>query len=88
MEAFGKQIVDDLRKGILAWGEPPNADSTKKKKGFNDPLVETGGAGVGRLARSFVARWFPAGGQAAVREAAVLYRESLKWNGKKMGGGD
>lgn len=42
LEAFGRSLRQDLRKTIIAWNDPPNAPSTIAKKGFNDPLIETG----------------------------------------------
>jgi len=36
---FLKQLMQE---SILEFSEPPNAESTVAKKGFNDPLVETG----------------------------------------------
>lgn len=36
------QMVLDLQDFIRIWTNPPNAPSTIAKKGFNDPLVDTG----------------------------------------------
>lgn len=33
---------DDISESIAKWKEPPNAPTTIKKKGFNDPLIDTG----------------------------------------------
>ena len=33
---------DDISESIAKWKEPPNAPATIKKKGANDPLVDTG----------------------------------------------
>jgi hypothetical protein len=42
LATLGKQIAKDISNSIDKWKKPPNAISTIKKKGFNDPLVETG----------------------------------------------
>ena len=42
LENLGNRIVRDLQKSIIDWSDPPNAESTVKQKGFNDPLVNTG----------------------------------------------
>lgn len=34
-------VVPNLQKIIDRWSTPPNAINTIKKKGFNDPLIET-----------------------------------------------
>lgn len=39
---LGNRMVEDLKDYIKIWTYPPNAPSTIAKKGFNDPLVETG----------------------------------------------
>lgn len=41
-EAVAKRVVTDLKIAIQDWSEPPNSPYTEAKKGFNDPLVETG----------------------------------------------
>ncbi len=38
---FGKRVVFDIKNAIKAYKKKPNADYTVKKKGFNDPLIET-----------------------------------------------
>lgn len=35
-------MVEDIKDYISIWTNPPNAPSTIAKKGFNDPLVDTG----------------------------------------------
>lgn len=52
---LAKKIVRDIQVSILGWTDPPNAESTKRHKGFDDPLVHTG-----VLARSFEVRYIPA----------------------------
>lgn len=42
LSELARNMVDDLKDYIKIWTRPPNAPSTIKKKGFNDPLVETG----------------------------------------------
>ena len=42
MSVLGEYASEDLSDVIRIWTRPPNAPSTIKKKGFNDPLVETG----------------------------------------------
>lgn len=39
---LGKRILDDIERSFSAWSSPANAPSTVRKKGFNDPLEETG----------------------------------------------
>lgn len=39
---IGKQLVEIMQKEILDWNSPPNSPVTVEKKGFNDPLIETG----------------------------------------------
>jgi len=36
------EMAKDVSKSIADWDTPPNAPETIEKKGFNDPLVETG----------------------------------------------
>jgi hypothetical protein len=38
---IGRKAQSDMRKLIVDWSEPPNAPTTVKRKGFNDPLVHT-----------------------------------------------
>lgn len=42
LQRFGTAVKEDLQKAITNWKKPPNAPSTIAKKGFNDPLIETG----------------------------------------------
>ena len=37
----GRVMVKAVVKSIQDWSDPPNAERTIKRKGFNDPLVET-----------------------------------------------
>ena len=39
---IAKELVEIMKEEILDWDIPPNRPSTVAKKGFNDPLVETG----------------------------------------------
>ena len=41
LEELGEKMKDDIQKEILELSSPPNAPATVKKKGFNDPLLET-----------------------------------------------
>lgn len=52
MQRFAKMMRDDIRKEIMAWDSPPNAEETINRKGFDDPLVETG-----EYAEAFIFRW-------------------------------
>lgn len=42
MSVLGEIAAEDLADTIKIWTRPPNAPSTVKKKGFNDPLVDSG----------------------------------------------
>ena len=42
MAELAQVMVEDLKDYIKIWTYPPNAPSTVAKKGFNDPLVDTG----------------------------------------------
>lgn len=42
VKILGKELQEDLIHGIRMWSMPMNAFRTILKKGFNDPLVETG----------------------------------------------
>lgn len=42
MEKLGEIAVEDLTEMIRIWSKPPNAPSTIRRKGFNDPLVDSG----------------------------------------------
>lgn len=39
---LGKHLQESLQQEILDFAEPRNADTTIKRKGFNDPLIESG----------------------------------------------
>lgn len=39
---LGRTATLDMQRVIARWTEPPNAPSTVRKKGRNDPLVDTG----------------------------------------------
>ena len=52
MLRLGRQIVTDIRAAIVGRTKPPNSEETIRKKGFNNPLVETG-----RLAEAYEAVW-------------------------------
>lgn len=41
-EMMSKEFVTLMQKQIIQWKSPPNSYSTVMKKGFNDPLIETG----------------------------------------------
>lgn len=41
---IAQRVEEDFRRSIREWAAPPNAPMTVSKKGFNDPLVETGAA--------------------------------------------
>jgi hypothetical protein len=41
LSALADVMVEDIKDTIKIWTYPPNAASTIKKKGFNDPLVDT-----------------------------------------------
>lgn len=42
MQELGKIMIDQLQSSIRAMQDPPNAKSTVRKKGFNNPLIDTG----------------------------------------------
>lgn len=42
LELLGQRIVGDIQQTIDDFRDPPNADSTIKKKGFDKPLIDTG----------------------------------------------
>ncbi|ULJ66175.1 hypothetical protein [Wielerella bovis] len=42
LQQMGEQMSSDLVQTISTFSEPPNADSTVAKKGFNAPLRDTG----------------------------------------------
>ena len=41
MEELGQIVVQDMKKVINDWSEPPNSPYTVKQKGFNNPLIDT-----------------------------------------------
>lgn len=65
-------IVWDVQYAIENWSDPPNAARTIRRKGFDDPLVETH-----LLARSFTfrSRTSPSRSTQASRELDMLLRE-------------
>lgn len=42
MNTLGNYVREEMRESITRWTTPPNSPYTIAKKGFNDPLVETG----------------------------------------------
>lgn len=42
MGLMGEHIKDQIVQSIIGWSDPPNAPYTVKKKGFNNPLIQTG----------------------------------------------
>lgn len=42
LSIMGEMMQGQMRKSIQEWTDPPNADSTVARKGFNKPLIETG----------------------------------------------
>ena len=42
LNLMGEEIAGQLRASIIALKTPPNAPSTIRKKGFDDPLIDTG----------------------------------------------
>lgn len=42
LRRMGDGIANQLRQAIVSMKEPPNAPSTIARKGFDDPLVDTG----------------------------------------------
>jgi hypothetical protein len=42
LKDLGQAMRDDLESSIATWSTPPNAPSTIAKKGFNDPLIDSG----------------------------------------------
>lgn len=42
MAEVGELLIEQIRENILKMRSPQNAESTVRKKGFDDPLVETG----------------------------------------------
>ena len=41
LSLLGVDASNDIRESIIDWSEPANSPATIKRKGFNDPLVET-----------------------------------------------
>ena len=41
LKSVGKAHKAILKKTVIEWATPANADSTEKRKGFNDPLIHT-----------------------------------------------
>ncbi|HBD0337127.1 TPA: hypothetical protein KGE85_004594 [Escherichia coli] len=39
---MGEHIKGQLQMSVRDWESPPNAASTARQKGFNNPLIETG----------------------------------------------
>jgi len=39
---LGPLLVEDMQEVIAEWSTPPNSPTTVAKKGFNNPLVDTG----------------------------------------------
>ena len=42
LQMMGELLAGQLRASIIAMKSPPNAPSTIRKKGFDDPLIDTG----------------------------------------------
>jgi hypothetical protein len=42
LEMVGEAMVEDLKEEIIAWSNPSNMQSTIDRKGFDDPLIESG----------------------------------------------
>ncbi|EDC3797455.1 hypothetical protein GAG38_03120, partial [Salmonella enterica] len=42
LEKMGEHIKGQLQMFIRDWKKPPNAASTVRQKGFNNPLIENG----------------------------------------------
>jgi hypothetical protein len=42
VERSAHKVMEDIQKSIIDWSSPPNAASTIRIKGKNDPLVNTG----------------------------------------------
>lgn len=41
-DSIGKVLTEKVQETILELNDPPNAPSTVERKGFNDPLIDTG----------------------------------------------
>lgn len=42
LQKTGDKLAESIKKSITGWSVPANAPSTIAKKGFNNPLIETG----------------------------------------------
>jgi hypothetical protein len=42
LEMMGEEIKGELTESIRDFGSPANSESTVERKGFNDPLIDTG----------------------------------------------
>ena len=42
LERMGIWYANELKQAIINWSDPPNAPSTVRKKGANNPLIDTG----------------------------------------------
>lgn len=42
LHRIGAWYVGQLKKGVIAWDDPPNAPSTIQQKGSDNPLIDTG----------------------------------------------
>lgn len=42
LNATGVKMAEDFQQAIVNWSEPPNAESTIRQKGFNNPLIDDG----------------------------------------------
>lgn len=42
MKTIGNFVREEMKETIAGWTTPPNRPSTVERKGFNNPLVETG----------------------------------------------
>lgn len=42
LNRIGAWYVGQLKKGVIAWDDPPNAPSTIRQKGSDNPLIDTG----------------------------------------------
>lgn len=38
LRLIGEHMSDELKQSVMTWSDPPNAESTVKKKGYNAPL--------------------------------------------------
>ncbi|BBG58505.1 hypothetical protein [Providencia rustigianii] len=42
LRSAGEEVIDDLRESVRTWSTPPNSKETVDRKGFNNPLIDTG----------------------------------------------